>query len=208
MYRREKINYREAEYLLSFVNNIGPVYFTGFVLPLLCRRLVLPYVVGMYGIPLIYGLILRHTFYRDLPYISDSKEKNIEDFSFSITGILYQTDDAVGAALKNITALGGYMIIFNLLNIIPHVILNAPPTILAPLFEISGGLSLLGDKFPLYSLLLLPFGGLCCIAQTYTCIKDTGLSISAYTMQKIILTALTAAYYLLWHVLFPKTFLL
>jgi hypothetical protein len=170
----------------------------------------------MYGIPLIYGLSLKYIFYRGLPYISPSfytrgktlscyKEKKTEDFS--ITGILYQTDESIGAALKNITALGGYMIIFNLLNIIPHVILNAPPTILAPLFEISGGLSLLGDKMPLYSLLLLPFGGLCCIAQTYTCIRDTDLSISEYTLHKIILTALTAVYYALWYIISPNTFL-
>ena len=59
--RQGLITHREAGYLLAFTNNIGPVYFCSFVLPLLGRRLVLPYLFGMYGIPLLYGLVLRYT---------------------------------------------------------------------------------------------------------------------------------------------------
>ena len=61
LYIRTMISKREAEYLLAFCNNIGPVYFCSFVLPLLGRKLVLPYLLGMYGIPLLYGFILRYT---------------------------------------------------------------------------------------------------------------------------------------------------
>ena len=67
LYARGMVTKREAEYLLAFCNNIGPVYFCSFVLPLLNRQAVLPYLFGMYGIPLLYGLALRGSLYRDLP---------------------------------------------------------------------------------------------------------------------------------------------
>lgn len=54
---RQELSSEEGQYLLAFCNNLGPVYFLGFVLPLLHRKLVLPYVFGMYGIPLLYGYL-------------------------------------------------------------------------------------------------------------------------------------------------------
>lgn len=201
MYERSRITKREAEFLLAFVNNIGPVYFTGFVLPLLGRKLVLPYVLGMYGIPFLYGLILRHTVYRDINVRSVYNAQ-------SVSGkLLEYIDDSIHAGVMNILTLGGYMILFNLFNLIPHIILNSPPKVLAPLFEISGGLMMLGDSCPVYTLLVLPFGGLSCIAQTYTCIKNTDLSIASYTFHKFVLTGLTALFYFLWYISSPGSFL-
>lgn len=78
-------------------------------------------------------------------------------------------DDAITAAGRSILQLGGYMIFFNLLNLLPRLLVSDSFRY-ASAFEISGGLKLLGDRFPLYTLLLLPFGGLSCIAQTGSCI--------------------------------------
>ena len=61
---RQELSVTEGQYLLSFCNNLGPVYFLGFVLPLLHRESILPYLFGMYGIPLGYGILLRYTVYR------------------------------------------------------------------------------------------------------------------------------------------------
>ena len=41
------------------------------------------------------------------------------------------------------------MILFNLLNLLPHMALGRPLTVLAPVLEITGGLKLLGDALPL-----------------------------------------------------------
>jgi hypothetical protein len=205
MYKRNKISSKEAEYLLAFVNNIGPVYFTGFVLPLLGRKLTAPYIAGMYGIPLLYGLILRYTIYKAL----DNSNSTLDaPKTVTIRNIPVHIDDAIHASLENIITLGGYMILFNLFNLMPHVILGSAPVFLAPLLEISGGLFLLGDRYPLYTLLALAFGGFSCIAQTYTCIRGTDLSITDYIMHKLILTALTALYYLGWYIIFPNSFLI
>lgn len=218
LYSRQMINKREAEYLLAFCNNIGPVYFCSFVLPLLHRRLVMPYVFGMYGIPLLYGLFLRYSFFRDLtahssPQIENrhlnkgNTGKELSTINAGSSSLLYEIDDAIQGAVQSILSLGGYMILFNLLNLLPHILNDNPAVLLAPLFEITGGISMLKQRLPLYTLLLLPFGGFSCIAQTYSCIKNTSLSICSYTIHKIVLMLLTAVYYFCWFLLFPKSFM-
>lgn len=214
---RQELSSEEGQYLLAFCNNLGPVYFLGFVLPLLHRKLVLPYVFGMYGIPLLYGISLRYSVYRnripektDQAFGRDNAAKFLEPAGLAplpAMSLPDALDDAITAAGRSILQLGGYMIFFNLLNLLPRLLL--PDSFrYAPLWEISGGLKLLGDRFPLYTLLLLPFGGLSCIAQTGSCIRNTGLSLKSYILHKMVLTVLTAAYYLGWFLLSPDTFLL
>lgn len=202
LYGQNLLKKREAEYLLAFCNNIGPVYFVSFVLPLLHRRLILPYLFGMYGIPLLYGLFLRYSFYREL-----SSVRSVVSECEHKEALLYEIDEAVSGAVQSILSLGGYMILFNLLNLIPHVLTNQPSVLLAPIFEITGGIDMLKHRLPLYSLLVLPFGGFSCIAQTYSCLKHTDLSILKYTMHKLVLTLLTVCYYLLWLWISPSSFM-
>nr|WP_302111148.1 hypothetical protein [uncultured Acetatifactor sp.] len=127
-------------------------------------------------------------------------EKSAERF-------LEAVDESVHASMQSILSLGGYMVLFNLLNLVPHLLLGGPLRELAPLLEITGGLTMLGDAFPLYSLLALSFGGLSCIAQTYNCIGDSDLSINCYIRQKILLTLLAGGFYLGWFLLLPGSFL-
>ena len=209
---------REAQFLLAFCNNIGPVYFLSFALPLLGRRLVFPYLFGMYGIPLLYGLVLRHTVYRDIEmpgvirkdYRSQRELRSCEQRPQEKClwfRVLEATEQSVQASIQSIMMLGGYMILFNLMNLIPHVLLGRPLDILGPLLEITGGLGMLKERLPLFSLLALSFGGLSCIAQTYSCIKNTDLSLSGYIYHKVFLTMLNAAFYLCWSLFLPSSFL-
>ncbi len=211
LYANGKISRREASYLLAFCNNIGPVYFCSFVLPLLERSLRAPYLFGMYGIPLLYGLVLRYTLFRDLeaPALNGASatERRQKPVKPSWKTLLRAVDESVRRSLQSILTLGGYMILFNLLNLVPHIFLGHSFAIAAPLLEITGGLSMLGSKLPLYSLLTLSFGGLSCAAQTYSCICDTDLSFSDYLCHKAVLTALCGAFYLCWFLLLPSSFL-
>lgn len=218
---RGQLTREEGEYLLCFCNNIGPVYYCSFVLPLLHRELVTPYLFGMYGIPALYGIILRYTRYRGLENLLPAGRGTGELRVCEQPGLprrqsllvhrgerlLSETDHAINAALRSILTLGGYMILFNLLNLIPHVLWGRPIPLPAPLFEITGGLSLLQAQAPLYSLLALSFGGCSCVAQTYSCIRDTDLSIVDYVLHKVILTLLNALFYLGWFLLSPGSFL-
>lgn len=186
------ISRREGSFLLAFCNNIGPVYFCGYVLPLLGIHRTGLCLLGMYGLPLLYGLALRFTVYRNLSPTTSAAGKNFAA-SPSLPAAL---DESVGSALRSIAMLGGYMVLFNLLNLVPHLVFGSVPGYLAPLLEISGGLELLGAAHPVYALIVLTFGGLSCIAQTSACIRGTGLSLSDYVLHKLILTAISAIYYI------------
>lgn len=218
LYEREMLTRREAEYLLAFCNNIGPVYFCSFVLPLLGRKLVVPYLFGMYGIPLLYGLALRYTVYQDLSpgkeSLAASPAGELRSCSAESRrlgqpkGLLGAFNESVQASLQSMLLLGGYMILFNLLNLPFHILLGREPALISPILEITGGLSMLGGGLPLYSLLALSFGGLSCIAQTYSCISATDLSLDSYICHKIMLTLLGGVFYLCWFLLSPASFLL
>lgn len=226
LFERGQLTHREAEYLLAFCNNIGPVYFCSFVLPLLRRELTAPYLFGMYGIPLLYGLVLRGTVYRDLSGLqspsvhiagtsSGAELRTAELGSFKSSRrvrltpaqVLEATDQSIRSSGQSILTLGGYMILFNLLNLLPHVVAGHSLPVLSPLLEITGGLGMLKGALPLYSLLSLSFGGLSCIAQTYSCIRGCGLSLAHYIYHKVILTMLNAVFYLCWFLLLPDSFL-
>lgn len=188
-----KITQKEAEFLLAFNNNIGPVYFSGFVLPLLEVVPIWPFLLGMYGIPALYGIILRYTKFKDM-YHCEIKtlqpEKNVQELS-----VLSALDESIYGAVQSILMLCGYMIFFNTLNILPHFWLSEFTKWIAPVLEITGGLALLDKSLPFYSLCMLQFGGLSCIAQTNSMIKGSGLSIKDYIFNKINITGLAAIYY-------------
>lgn len=198
LYERGMLSRDEGTYLLAFCNNIGPVYFVSFALPLIGCGRIAPCLFGMYGIPLLYGLLLRYTRYRNLCQASGTHGAAAVNLQPPGTQkLLRALDESIRTSLQSMLMLGGYMVLFNLLMLLPHLLIGKEPRVIAPLLEITGGLKLLGNLMPLYSLILLPFGGFSCIAQTYTCIGQTDLSIGDYVLHKLILTALTAGYYLL-----------
>ena len=208
LYNQKQISHKEASFLLAFCNNIGPVYFLSFVLPTLSFGEISPgkkffFLAGMYGLPLLYGLFLRYTVYRRT--IDPDSHKYCS--GQRITSLAKALDESVFSSLTSIARLGGYMIFFNLLFILPalaskilhldsqasHIFMGSAGCLL----EITGGIGILGDQAPFFVLCILPFGGLSCIAQTYSMIKNTNLSVTEYVMHKMILTAITVFYYLL-----------
>lgn len=207
LYERKRLEKTEADFLLAFCNNIGPVYFMGFALPVIgiCQNKVL-YLFGMYGIPLLYGLFLRYTFFRRSIKMPEKSVGNTpalqrKTAAFSSPDCLpAQIDDSILAALNSITALGGYMILFNLLNLFPALLLSGTRLqkilpVLNGVLEINGGLSAMKADFPLLSLTLLTFGGLSCTAQTYSILRRTNLSVRSYIGHKLVLTVLSVVFY-------------
>lgn len=233
-----KLNRREASLMLSFCNNIGPIYFSGFVLSLFPVSPAWPFWAGMYLLPLLYGMFLRRTLYRDIPFpvppvsgrafqksapsalraaslpsapaasgpfasSSSGKVPAARNASSgkgsSFPSLLEQTQESITAALVSIGSLGGYMILFNLLNLLPDLLLPAQASLARALcacvLEITGGLSRLSSSGAFPAFVLLPFGGLSCIAQTYSMIRETGLSLRSYVLHKSIQTALAFLYY-------------
>lgn len=200
-----KLSKREASLMLAFCNNIGPIYFSGFVLTLFPAAKPLPFWAGMYLLPLLYGLFLRRMVYRDIPCPVPAAGRCVlssaSRASSALSGrsLMAQTQEAVTSALVSQASLGGYMILFNLMNLLPDLFLPAkavlPRTLCGCLLEITGGLSRLDPSDAFWAFVLLPFGGLSCIFQTYSMIRDTGLSLRLYVFHKCVQTMLAFVYY-------------
>lgn len=195
-----KLSEDEGAFLLAFCNNIGPIYFISFVMSTLSLSgNYIPFAI-MYSVPLCYGYLLRRLVYinRNFHIQSAIGIKNAK--AAKTPSLLASIDDSIVSGLIGIGKLGGYMIFFNLLNIMFIPFAELPEKFLSLcncILEITSGISRVGNSDLYMILILLPFGGLSCMAQTYSMIKDTGLSISAYFIHKCIQSAITALIYLL-----------
>lgn len=222
LYKRNELSFQEAEYLLSFCNNIGPIYFCGYVLVTLHIENKFPFLFGMYGLPLLYG-ILRYRLGTRLASSHGGsgkpffwKKKNRPAVRTASLPEKAQTlkfmdalDLSILSGIENITKLGGYMIFFNLFNMLPRILMQKGffahitytgrvrlTHFFSCFFEISNGVNLVGNKEPLLVLSMLSFGGICCMAQTYSLIKDTPLSVTRYGLNKLFFLFLSGIYYL------------
>lgn len=198
LYRRGRLSKANSEYLLSFTNNIGPAYFCGFVLgqiyltPSLGKSLFV-----MYGLPLLYGLFLRHTRYRrilDRELMTRRSEPPV------IKPVLQCLPDAISSALTQITVLGGYMIVFNALRILPELLFTKNPYLYLAgqsILEISGGLLCIKTfvKSTVLTIVLvhtcLAFGGLSCFFQTTALFQNTPFSGKKYMLHKLLLCSIS-----------------
>ena len=248
-YAAGKLSRREASLLLVFCNNIGPVYFTGFFLHLFPSLQPMRAVLIMYGIPFLYGVLLRYTLFRDVPapevrrgMLPRISGTDVRRFTLRASGanakrftlrapaadagrftlrasganakrftlrapaanagrltperILLALNTSIQSGLDAVTVLGGYMIFCNMLNLFPRLLLPADSRLsllIGPALEITSGLSRLPQGEAAAALALLPLGGLSCIAQTCSCIRDTDLSLREYVFHKAVQTVLTLA---------------
>ena len=229
LYEKKKLSQEESSCLLYFCNNIGPIYFLSYVIPTLAiDKPLMPFLI-MYGIPALYGFLLmrirplirflrypRNTCSRKLSALSGNffpignsitlpaaaQRKPLKEAAYSSekVSLLAAIDSSVVSGLIGIAKLGGYMVFFNLLNIVfkPFHNLNADIlNIYRCLLEITSGIDYSGQSIYYAVLILLPFGGFSCIAQTYSMIRQTDLSIRSYVFHKTVQTAITAVCYLL-----------
>lgn len=204
LYEQHKLSREESALLLSFCNNIGPIYFLSYVVPTLgIDRPGRPFLL-MYGIPLLYGLLLmriRPMMTRTVSSCENHPEvRSLRAEHPGSCSLLAAIDASVLSGLIGIARLGGYMVFFNLLNIVfqpfQHVNTNIL-NIYRCLLEITSGIDCSGRSINFAILILLPFGGFSCIAQTYSMIRQTDLSLRPYVYHKTVQTAVTAACYLL-----------
>lgn len=211
-----KLTQEEGSRLLAFCNNIGPIYFLSFAAPALgITKPFVPFCI-MYGIPLLYGMFVMRPALSGHRFISVFRKRERTQRPFgsqlenSLTAaestvpakqpmpLLAAVDASVRSGLIGIAGLGGYMVFFNLLNIAFVPFPNLPPFVTALyrcVLEITGGIDQCGHLYPRLALTLLPFGGFSCIAQTYSMIGHTEISIRPYLFHKLIQTGLTALCY-------------
>lgn len=191
MLAKESLTYKEAEYLLSFNNCLGPMYTLNLIHKLFPAHDVLTLLFGVYGLPLFYGFFLRYTLHRKTDF-STKASSIIPTHHIPLIDALYECVPKCG---RSILMLGGYMVLFQVSFLtLEHVLssINVVTNACYPLLEITGGFFLLPQETPLsWILFYTTFGGACCILQTYSFLKPAGLSIRSYLLHKTIL-AITA----------------
>ncbi len=204
LYRNGQISKAEASYLLSFSNYPGP----SFVAAYICTELL-----GNPGLVLpTFGLLYVSGFLSSLPfrlaYKKNSRQnRNKQEFS------LYAAEKAPGAlplgealdasimnSFTSITKLGGYIILFSVLQGILRRLLAAFPRLCCLVLgftELSTGISALAQTglgfSGIYPLILAftSFGGLCIAFQTKSMLSGTDLSLVPYLKGKALSFFLT-----------------
>lgn len=201
-YEAGKITKKEAEFLLAFTNNIGPAYFLSFVYGNIYRDIPLwKGLAFIYGLPLLYGILLRYSIYQSLPVGRQaSGKKSSEKNSAPAPSFLSVMDESINSGLSQIAMLGGYMIVCNLLVIIPKILFASNARLCAfchNLLEISGGLlaiknlQLSPEAAFTCAHISLAFTGLSCHLQTFHLLGHSGLSGQKYMLHKLILCSIS-----------------
>lgn len=209
LYKNNKINKNEAQLLLGFCNNIGPSYFIGIIIPILYNngiKNIYPFLFGMYGIPMLYGIILSYFFvsrnrYDTIQYLNILNKDNSEN-TLKISAILKKS---CFENTQSLILLGGYITFTNAFRIVlNYVPLNGDYKIIASCFiEIISGIQsvnmiLIDSNTKIFWIMTaLCFGGISCILQTGCFLEDCGLSILNYLKHKFVITIISALYYYL-----------
>lgn len=204
---KDKITDKQADFLLAFCNNIGPVFFCSLVLPIFSPDYRILLLVGMYGIPLLYGFVLRYTVYRKVfeknknTHTCLKENANQTTFSEAFT-------DSLNKAVSTSLLLGACMIFFNMLRFLPMHFINdnlLMQGILSWLLEVNGALFMTKDFYnmglKMTSLNLVPFlaiGGLSCVCQTAGILSETNCKLSKYLVHKVVQWFLWLILTLLW----------
>lgn len=197
LYSHKQLSYEESCYLLTFCNNLSPMFISSF-LTVSCFDApeLLPYVILIiYGTPIIYSLIIQPLFRRRLTmkHMELLPPSPCRKLDFEIV------DTAIMDSFTQITKLGGYIIMFSIISGM-FLSLSLPAPLLALLtgiIEITTGINYITVQgFPLgvrffFSIPLCVFGGLSGLMQTYSMIKDSSLPFLPYFISKLIQTAIS-----------------
>lgn len=194
----QKISSREGEYLLSFCNNVSPVFIINYIVneSFHSKKLLMPIFLILYLSPILCAAILNPLYRKGLNQKQRYEQKVPDELiDFKIV------DTAIMDGFETITKLGGYIIIFALISqMLMHIPVNneAVKCIIISLTEITNGISIsakteidFGTKFILI-LSCVSFGGLSCAAQTQSMIKNSSLSLSKYILSKLLNMGITS----------------
>lgn len=200
LYERGRLTKRDGRWLLAFCNNLSPAYVMGVLFPMLGIKRMLPYLLGFYGLPLIYGWIIRIISLRHkVKELNSLENTDARNYSKPKSAMPFGTAlrESIESATHAVIILGGYLDFFCLLNLFPHLILQKPQPILGLLLEVTTGLNTMKGRSPILCLCAATFGGLSCIAQTHAALSNTDLTdaMGEYVIHKIILTAISLAWY-------------
>lgn len=185
----------EAQYLLPICNNVSPMFCISYgISKVIGTENMLPYLLIIYGSPLVYGMITRPVKYSQ-NFISKKEQTSKTESIFQLM------DVCIIDSFLIMIKICGYLIIFSLISrcllcIIPKYPMLA--TAVSCILEITSGLSMVStfqNSFlkELFCIHTLAFGGICCMMQIHSIIHTTNLSLKKYVYSKIVITLFAAA---------------
>lgn len=191
-YKTHKLSKETAQLIANYANNLSP----SFVLIYIFTNTFADYrpfpeiLWILYFTPLS---ILAISLLKQ-GHLMKEQEKSASGGGFSFRLL----DDSIINSFETLVKLCGYICLFSifvefLLQMIPSS--NTEVGILIAFLEITNGISCLGthnaDSYTmLYLYPLISFGGICCIAQSLSFIRNAGLSVKKYIKTKMLLTLL------------------
>lgn len=200
--KEKQLSREQGQYLLSFCNNLSPVFLVSIYCQLFPALPKIPVLLLFYGCPLLYGFLLSQCLFhsrskKERPAAPLPETPSHSQTTRSITEMI---DYGITDALSSIVRLAGYIIFFRLF-LLPLRLINLNQTyslILGNLIEITSGVQSFSRDAGLWdisnillcTLPFMTFGGICCIGQTICMIKGSGLSILTYVRDKILQGAL------------------
>lgn len=187
LYQSKRIRKRDAELLLAFCNNLGPIYCISHILPLLEPVYKIIFLVLTYGVPLLYG-----SFITRLSPVSETGPP--PKAAFKTLSEIFPS--ALQNAINSIVSLGGCMIFFNVIRIVPALLpfhSGYYNCITSGLLEIGSFITCLKENSIFFSqferlclLSIIHPGGLSCLIQTMCVLQETDLSFRKYVFHKLL----------------------
>lgn len=210
MVKKNEISVREGQILLSFCNNVSPAFLITYLIDNIIRlpqyRTVL--IAAMTAIPLLCGICFSRFSPKQHPGTpvlsdADTKKRSLEETSAQTAASSKKTgsiDICIINSFENCFKLGGYIILFSILSEFISALLTGMPELqcrICSILEITSGLNSYGQqtiseitRFTECTA-FTAFGGLCCLAQTYSMIKGSGLSLKRYFLAKVLIASVT-----------------
>lgn len=194
--RSKAISVKEGNYLLSVCNNASPAFLISYVAgklnqPELGIKLYL--LITFSG--LLAGSFLRY--FGLLKYFSKQTEHQKKTLSQIQSeeniSLFSQFEEVILSSFETMVKIGVYVMLFSILAVFLPVLFPSVPfiTLLTSLFEMTAGVHLICTAKLSFSVTLLlttaavTFTGLSGFAQTYSVIKESGLSFPYYIFAKL-----------------------
>lgn len=200
-----QIQRAEAQYLLSFCNNLSPSFVVTYLLigQLKSPALILPTLLILYGAPILYGICTNPGYRRIKNAGKTEAEPSVcpsapEALSFSMV------DRCITDAVLTMVRIGGYVMLFSLLAGLFHLLPVSEKirAILTALSEITNGIPALVNTFSwpaIYPVLIFfcSLGGFSALAQTDSVLKEkmnekknAHLSFGKYVRSRVLISML------------------
>ena len=207
LYKNGELEKKESQYLITFCNNLSPMFLIEFI-GVKCLGVKNPVLIFVI---VVISAIINAFIYRTVKLGKKAQGKNIgnknniEDKKLEENKnypVMDAVDESIADSCETILKIGGYIILFSIItSIIEYMIpgkYSVIGCVMAGVFEVSTGAMQLAENniLPdisfwgvdvkiLLTVWFCAFGGISSVAQTYSVLSGTDLSIKKYVTAKI-----------------------